>query len=423
MQDSSSSLRFAGDVQIKEVQLNSLNGQVANVTGQVVSIEVYEDLFSPFISLSIVLQESVDYINLFPFTGEEFVDLTLVTPSMDTPITGRFYIYKITDREYTKEKEVVYAIKAISEEFLTDANSKVTKSFSGNVAEIAQRLLGKDGLNTKKKVHIEKTLNTTKFVANFWPPSKCLSYAATSSTSATSSPTYLFYENRDGFNFRSVDELLKAQTHHKFIKDNYSRTPEADGVDSIKDPKEDYKRIIEFSVPVLTDYMNDIQNGRMKSRMISHDIVTKKYSVLDYSVKTDKIPSTLLNPNPAYSKYTSANAASTILTMPKHYANFNNFTDTTSHKLYQRRLSFFQNLNKYKVNMQVLGRTDYTVGQIVDVYVPKATQLSKQDEDPRDMMLSGRYLVSAISHIITRKNHVCNFEIIKNSVLSDLSKG
>lgn len=423
MQDSTSSLRFAGDIQIKEVQLNSLNGQVANVTAQVISIEVYEDLFSPFMSLSIVLQESVDYINLFPFTGEEFVDITLVTPSMDSPITGRFYIYKITDREYTKEKEVVYAIKAISEEFLTDANTKITKSFSGNIAEIAQRLLGKDGLNTKKKVHIEKTLNTTKFVANFWTASKCLSYAATNSTNATSSPSYLFYENRDGFNFRSIDELLKSQTHHKFIKDNYSRTPEADGVDSIKDPKEDYQRIIEFSVPVLTDYMNDIQNGRMKSRMIMHDILTKKYSVLDYSIKTDKTPSTLLNPNPAYSKYNSANAASTIITMPKHYGNFNNYSDTTNAKFYQRRMSFFQNLHKYKVTMQVLGRTDYTVGQIVDVYVPKTTQLTKEDQDPRDQILSGRYLVSAISHVITRKNHVCNFEIIKNSVLSDLSKG
>ena len=423
MQDSSFALRFAGDVQIKEVQLNSLNGQVANVTAQVVSIEVYEDLFSPFITLSIVLQESVDYINLFPFTGEEFVDLTIVTPTMDTPITGRFYIYKITDRDYTREKEVVYTIKAVSEEFLTDANTKIAKAFSGNIAEIAQKILGKDGYNTKKKVHIEQTSNTTKFVANYWAPSKCLSYVATTSTNASNSPTYLFYENRDGFNFRSIDELLKAKTYHTFIKDNFTRTTEADGVDSVKDPKEDYKRIIDFSIPVLTDYMNDIQNGRMKSRMISHDIVTKKYTVKDYSIKTDKTPTTLLNPNPAYSKYSSSNAASTIIFMPKYYGNFNNFTDVTNHKVYQKRLSFFQNLNKYKANMQVLGRTDYTVGQVVDVYIPKATQLTKEDQDPRDQILSGRYLISAISHSITRTNHTCNLEIIKNSVLTDLSKG
>ena len=67
MQSSLSNIRFAGDVQIIEVQINSLNGQIANVTAQVELIEIFEDLFSPFITVSIVMRESIDYINLFPF--------------------------------------------------------------------------------------------------------------------------------------------------------------------------------------------------------------------------------------------------------------------------------------------------------------------------------------------------------------------
>ena len=84
-------------------------------------------------------------------------------------------------------------------------------------------------------------------------------------------------------------------------------------------------------------------------------------------------------------------------------------------------MSFFQGLNKYKVNIEVLGRTDYTVGQVVELYIPKATQITKEDPDPRDMILSGNYLVSAISHVINRENHTCNIELIKNSVLVNLS--
>lgn len=423
MQNTRSSLRFAGDVQINEIQLNSLNGQVANITAQVERIEIYEDLFSPFTTVSIVLRESVDYINLFPFVGEEFVDIDISTPTVDTPIKGRFYIYKITDREYTKEREVVYAIKAISEEFMSDANTKISKSYGGNVSEIASKLFSKEGLNTKKKVFVEQALNTTKFTANYWTPSKCISYLATTAINKSKSPSYLFYENRNGYNFRSIDDLLTSQTYHKLTKDNYSRTTQSDGVNSVKDPKEDYKRILEFGVPVLTDYMSDIQSGRLKSRMISHDILTKKYTVKDYNVKKDPEPTTLLNPSPAYSKYATANAASTFIFMPKHYANYNNFTDVTNAKIYQKRLSFFQNLSKFKVNVTALGRTDYTVGQVFDLYIPKVAQITAEDSDPRDKMLSGRYLVSAISHVITRENHTCNFELIKNSVIEDLSKG
>jgi len=421
MQNSTSAIRFAGDVQLKQILLSSLNGQVANITNQVVLVEIYEDLFASFTTISIVIRESIDYINLFPFVGEEYVDIDILTPTMEQHIKGRFYIYKITDREYSSEREVVYAIKCISEEFISDANTKISKAFSGNIGENAFKIFEKDGFNTKKKMNVETTGNTTKFTSNFWTPSKCLNYLASAATNSAGSPTYLFYENRDGFNFRSIDSLLSAQPYHKFIKDNYTRTSVGNSAESVRDPKEDYKRILQLSVPVLTDYITEIQSGRLKSRLITHDILTKKYTVKDYSVKKDPKPPTLLNPNPAYSKYGNANSASTMLLMPRHYANFNNFADVTNTKIIQKRMSFFQGLSKYKINIQVFGRTDYTVGQIVEVTIPKVTQITRQDPDTRDKILSGNYLISAISHVINRENHTCNIELVKNSVLINLS--
>ena len=422
MENNSSSLKFAGDISIKEVQLNSLNGQVADVTNQIISIEIYEDLFSPFMSISIVLRESLDYLNLFPFNGEEFIDLTLDTPSFNKPITGRFYVYKMTDRLYTKEREVVYTIKAISEEYYTDANTKISKAFSGNITESVALLLGKEGLNTKKKTNIEKTSNKNKMVSNFWSPTKCLNELATTAVSNTQSPSFLFFENREGFNFRSIDAMLSAKTYQTFTKDNYSRTKRDDGVDSIKDPEADYSKIIEIEIPTVSNYMEDVESGRLKSRIVSHDILTKKYKVKDYSIKKDKIEQTLLNPAPAYSKYSKSNAAGSQFIMPRHYGNFTNFSDTTNYSTVQRRMSFFQNLNKFRINIEVFGRTDYTVGQIYDITLPKVAQILKEDSITRDAMLSGRYIVSAISHTINKENHICKMELIKNSVLVDLNK-
>lgn len=422
MIDSSTALRFAGDVHFEKIQLNSLNGQFANIINQIISIEIYEDLFSPFISMSLVLKESVDYINMFPFVGEEYLEIEIVTPLSKTPISGKFFIYKISNREMVKDREVVYVLNAISEEYLTDANRKVSKAFSGNVAEIAKKLLTTDGLNSQKNLVIEKTANTTAFVANYWNPVKCLSYASTSAVNAAHSPTYLFFENRNGFNFRSIDELLKAPTYHKFAKDNYNRSLVANTNVSTIDPQEDYKRILDISIPVLTDYMDDIQSGSLKSRLVTHDLVTKQYAVKDYSVKKDtEHPPTLLNEYPAYSKYATSNSVSTLIIGSKHYGNFNKFGDVTNMSTVQKRLSFFKNLEKYKVNLQVLGRTDYTIGQVVELNIPRATQITKETDEV-DLILSGRYLVSAISHMITKENHICNMEVIKNSVLVNLSK-
>ena len=424
MQDSTTSLRFAGDVSLRQVRLHSLNGQVANIINQVESRSIYEDIFSSFITLSIVLKESIDYLNLFPFIGEEYVDIDIVTPGTDKPIIVKFYIYKIEDREYTREREVVYIIKAISEEYLVDANNKISKAYSGSISENVFKLLGKEGLNTKKKTLVQTTSNATKFVAAFWSPVKCINYLSTNAVSQKKSPSYLFYENREGFNFKAIDDLLIDKTYHTFTKDNYTRT-EVDtsgGVGSVKDPSEDYKRVLGLSIPVVTDYMNDIQTGRLKSKMISYDIVTKKYTAKDYSVKKDPLPTTLLNLNPGYSKYATTNSSSTMITMPRYYNNFSNFTDVTNAKTVQKRMSFFQNLNKFRVTIEVLGRTDYTIGQVVELNIPKAGIIVKTDSDPRDLMLSGRYLVSAVSHYINRENHTCTLELIKNSTLTDLSK-
>ena len=419
----SSIIRFAGDVHLKEVSLTSLNGNSINITNQVTRIEIYEDLFSPFISISIVVQEALDFLNGIPIVGEEYVILDIDTPTLNSPIKGRFYVYKITDREYTKERESTYAIKCISEEYITDVNTKISKPISGNISQSAQLLLGKEGLQTKKNINVENTSNLTKFIANFWNPSKCLSTLASTAANINNSPTYLFYENRDGFNFRSIEELTKSPTYQEFIKDNYVRTTtSSESVKSILDIEQDYKRVLSLSIPVVSDYMKDVETGRLKSRVVSHDILTKKYTVKDYSLKKDPKQPALLNQYPAYSKFAQTNNASTMLVMPKYYGNFSNFADVTNYKTIQKRMSFFQNLEKFKVNIEVPGRTDYTVGKVVYLKIPKAAQIEK-NESAVDEMLSGRYLISAISHTISRESHTCHVELIKNSVIRDLSKG
>lgn len=414
-------LRAAGDVQIRSIVLTSLNGNSANITNQVQRIEIFEDLYSPFISISIGIIESIDYINYFPFSGDEYLTVDIDTPTLNKPISGKFYIHKIDSYVKTTERECAYMIRAISEEWYRDANTKISKGFNGNVSEIAATIIKNEGLNTAKSINVETSTSKTKFVANFWQPTKCLNFIAENAVSQNGSPSFLFFENRSGFNFRSIDSMLSAPVSFKFVKDNFTRTMLSD-TSSIKDPNEDFKRIMEFDVPVLTNYIDDVQSGRIKSRMISHDILTKKYAAIDYSLKKDSKPHTLLNENPAYSKYSVDSPASTMLSMPKHYGNFTNYTDVTNAKTAQKRMSFFQNLKKYKVNIRVLGRTDYTVGMIIDVRMPKLTQITEEDPNPFDNTLSGKYIVAAINHFITRDGHECNMEIIKNSTLLNLSK-
>lgn len=415
-------LKFAGDVEVGVANLISLNGQAANIINQIVTIEIYEDLLSPFISLSITLKESQDFMNLFPFIGEEYLVIDIATPGIQQKISGKFYVYKMVDRTYTSEREVLYTIKGISEEFLTDVNTKVTKSIEGNIAESALKVFTENYPTSKKPKNIDPTVNRIKFVPNYWSPVECLNHLAKHAVSQFGSPSFLYFENRQGLNFVSINNLLRQKPYQEFVKDNFSRDNVGNATSSVVDPTEDYKRIIDIDMNVISNYIDDVTSGQIKSRLVSHDILTKRYSVQDYSIKKDPNKFVLLNKSLPYSKYSMANSAATMIYRPKYYNNFDGHADTTDSKIIQKRLSFFKNLEKHKLELEVIGRSDYTVGQVISLELPKVAQITKDDPEHRDLMLSGNYLVTAITHYINRAKHVCKMEIVKNSVLFDLEK-
>ena len=77
------SIRFAGDVNIRRLEIVSSATYKVDVTNQLIGAEIYEDIFSPFTSLSLTIRESQDFINALPLRGEEIVNLEISTPTFD----------------------------------------------------------------------------------------------------------------------------------------------------------------------------------------------------------------------------------------------------------------------------------------------------------------------------------------------------
>ena len=141
---SAESIRFAGDVNIDKIEIISSNGFIQNVTNQVIAIEIFEDLYSPFISGNVVVKDSLDLANLFPFVGEEFINISIRTPSFDDAdkiFNAQFYIFKMTNRELMGDRNVVYQLHFISPESIVDLNKKLSKVYEGKISDIARVLI------------------------------------------------------------------------------------------------------------------------------------------------------------------------------------------------------------------------------------------------------------------------------------------
>ena len=100
---------------------------------------------------------------------------------------------------------------------------------------------------------------------------------------ADGDPSYLFFENRQGFNFVTLDRLNSADVVQKFEYNNSTQQIDPSG-GSNRDLIQDYKRITEFHTPTTFDYMDKVGSGAFGSTMLFMDLTTKKYFNLKYSM-------------------------------------------------------------------------------------------------------------------------------------------
>ncbi len=420
-----SRLRFAGDVNIDKVLVVTSSGFGQDISAQVVNIEYFENILSPFISGVLTVRESLDLVNLFPFAGEEFVEIEVSTPSLDvSTIKGRYYIYKLSERELLGDRNVVYRLHFISTEAVVDMNKKVSKVHTGNISEIVESLL-KDktnGLQTTKQVRIDPTSRTMKFISNYWSPIECVKYLTEHATNKDNNPNYVFFENRDGFYFISLDTLYKNEVKQEFLFDKYTRDIVDSKGASTRNTQEDFKRILDMSIPVGFDYIDRIKNGTLASRLISWDMTRKQYNVRLYNYKDNFSKKVHLNEFPLASDRAIAKSASTIFTVPRMTDVWQGFGDLSNYKIIQERNSLMMLSSQSSIKISVPGRTDYTAGQKVKVTLNKIEPVSKNDSDTEDKMFSGNYIIAAINHYVNREMHTCHMELIKDSLAVNLDR-
>lgn len=406
----------AGDVRINRIEIISSTGDAIDITNQVVSINIFEDLFSPFLNGNLTVLDAVDLTSLLELLGEERININIETPGFDQPIKQQFYLYKMSNKDRFNDTTMVYVIHFMSLEAVVDANRKISKLFKGQYSQIATQLLGKDGLATKKRINIEETSNSGAFISNYWSPAQNLSKAMSSAVSKSGTPNFVFFENREGYIFASLDSLYKTPPIQKFIEDNYTRDILTNGT-SARNIGEEYARVRSMYVPEFFNYLDRVQSGFYASSLVSYDIVTKKYQYKVFDAQFKK--SMTLNDESLVNRGKNYRSDAMRITLPKYYGNFNGYAEVSGTDNVQERISLLKRAEALKVLITVFGMTQYTVGRTVYLDIYKNVAVSEDDtpNSMKDKVMSGLYLISAIRHNITRTEHTCDMELIKDSIL------
>lgn len=411
-------LKAAGEVDIQRVEIVASSRRSLDIRNQVIAINIFEDIFSPFITGNLVIKDAMDLVNYLPLIGDETLHLRLATPGFkdkNTFIDITCKIFKLSDREMMANRAVGYILHFISNEAMMDLNLKLSKAFNDNIATVAEKILSDCSIKNTDRFHVEPTSNNISYVSNYWSPVKNLNYLADHAISMTGSPTFLFFENRNGLNFASLDYLYTLPKVRDFIVNDYSRDFNQGDSGNIRNIERDFSQVIDITVPVAYDYVDRMRQGTFASTLITHDITTKTYSYAGFDFLTDYDKDKRLNKYPLLNQNIVHSPAAAIATIHKANGVLAGNNDVTNSKIFQKRRSLLSLADSCRIQITVLGRTDYTIGQKVNVTTNRNMPIDKEDGDVTDYTFSGDYIIASIRHVIDRESHQCVMELIKDS--------
>ena len=246
-----------------------------------------------------------------------------------------------------------------------------------------------------------------------------MNYVAERAVGKYKLPTFMFFENRDGFNLTDVAKfadkthsILQAWSVSDYVAD-VSKSGQI-----IRNPARDYQSVQAMDVKVNFDYMKDAKNGLMKTRLFTYDFVTGTFKDRTASIADSDIP--LLASQRFYEPATIDTAGSAHLTGYSHYNLYNGSGNTANAVdwLHKRNV-IMRSIQQHKVEITVYGRTDYTVGKKANFSTNKmrAFQGDAEANSITDNLFSGDYIISAVRHRFQRDNfHECKIELTRDSI-------
>jgi hypothetical protein len=451
-------LQYPQDFVIDACTIVTAIGQPFDFSKMVVEINYFEDIYSGAITGALILNDSNGFLNKLSFNGNEFLMLSFGKPGFNTrKISKVFKIYSVSDRQLAKEQNENYVLNFCSEELSLSEQYKISKSYRNQkISDIVSDILLKQLLVKPEKfpvANIEETQGVRDIIIPNWKPFESINWLATqaiSNSPKTQGSPYVFYENYYGYNFKSIQSLFGNKLYQTYRYEPKNLTLPEDK--RVQDLSAEMVNVIAYEHLNNFDSLNSINTGAFANRLIAVDPIRQKYSVndFDYSeyIKNTESPYDLVIKGADYNNLTGAtrlnagslmsnainrkgdtynktfNAVLKTATTNTGQSTFNTYIkqnqpdikDINIEKRVPYRLSQLSQINTIRMKISIPGDPLMTVGNIIEFYLPEIKP-SGDTSRSWDLYYSGRFLVTAVRHILSQENsYTTTMEISKESL-------
>ena len=199
------------------------SGLEVRIEGKVLAFNYYESLYSPMVTGSLVLEDTGGSVedektgilgtikDGMKISGFEEVSFQISTRYGELNFKNYPLIVTGSPSNFDLPNRQTILLNMVSKTEIDSSKKPLTRNYpEAPISETVTKILNKELKISEDKLNIEKTKNQDKIKGNHLGALDCILKMCKKSIPAEGKdPGYFFYETQDGFNFRSIDGLIK----------------------------------------------------------------------------------------------------------------------------------------------------------------------------------------------------------------------
>jgi hypothetical protein len=403
----------------------------------VASFDYYEDIFSPTITAKVIVANTGQSItgkdgkpqsiyNGLPLRGGERVSIKIAgnsptNPGLDfaTNTTDYLYVSSISNVISETQRES-FVLNLVSREAITNETTRIPKKFptTSSIDESVNKII-KEYLKTEKIGTIDKTSNKYGFIGNLRKPFTVLVWLASKAVpnmSGDSTAGFVFFQTKDGFQFRSIDKLITEDSKATYT---YTQVNQ-----SSIDRNNDFN-ILKYSTNRNQNLLEKLRLGTYCSYRMFYNPLTFEFTspekgifkFSDYSGNMKNLGDDIVLPNITNSSNVTLGDIPTriltqVLDIGTMEKDVSKDVNSDPFKYQSQAIMRYNVLFTQTLNMTIPSNTNLRAGDIITCEFPK---ISNSDSKEMDDDQSGLYMIKELCHHFDTEGSYTSMQLIRDT--------
>ena len=406
-------------------------GQETGIQGKISAFNYYESIYSPMITGTLLLTDTGGSVidektgvlatikDGMKITGFEEVSFQIATAK--GPLDFKDYPLIVTGSPLNKDesnRQTIFLNLVSSTEMLSSSKPLSRSYPEAPISETVEKILNGELKIPKNKLDIEKTQNQDKVKGNHMGALDVIQKICKKSIPANGKdPGYFFFETQDGYNFKSIDGLIKegikkfedslkyAYEHTYYYFNAYVSNIEEEG-------DNDQKVLLPPAIRRDEDQLKALRTGLYNIRRITKNALTGEYKEEIINLLSDtnlgekqekRVPDDFYFKTYAFHISPGADdpgVSDTILNNPADYVPQSNMR--------------YSLLHSQVVQIQVPCNVQLKAGEVIKLYLENITQ-SNKNEQIYNNLRSGFYLIKDLCHAFSPTNSYTSLTLLRDT--------